>query len=368
MNTIYFFASFGDMNKLPGGGGQTAARRLLDMLRKLGYHVITYNRHRYYFENRIIDRISTLLFAAIDPVLYCLFLLFRHRRCAATLYMGYTGSILWFDYMIAKVSKMLGFKSIMYLAGGKAKWSFEEGSKSYRKLFKKTMMMYDEVMTEGEINIGLVKSVSSKTKTFSLPNFTENGFAPSELPKKSVDKINICYFGRIDAQKNVLLSIEVFNSLSKKYDNIYLTLVGNGHSDYEEKVDKAINVSPYKNRIIRENRVNHTRLAEILKEQHFYIFPSSNPCEGHSNALNEAMSWGLIPVVSNFNFLPSIVGDEILVANDFTVEAYYKIFEYVIDNNLIDRISEEMFLRVKNNFVQPVVEKKLKVELDSFFK
>ena len=80
------------------------------------------------------------------------------------------------------------------------------------------------------------------------------------------------------------------------------------------------------------------------------------------------MSWGLIPVVSNFNFLPSIVGDEILVANDFSVEAYYKIFEYVIYNNLIDRISEEMFLRVKNNFVQPVVEKKLKVELDSFFK
>ena len=267
MNTIYFFASFGDMNKLPGGGGQTAARRLLDMLRKLGYHVITYNRHRYYFENRIIDRISTLLFAAIDPVLYCLFLLFRHRRSAATLYMGYTGSILWFDYMIAKVSKMLGFKSIMYLAGGKAKWSFEEGSKSYRKLFKKTMMMYDEVMTEGEINMGLVKSVSSKTKTFYLPNFTENGFAPSELPKKSVDKINICYFGRIDAQKNVLLSIEVFNSLSKKYDNIYYQLVQatlfseNGITIKELMVTNELS----KSTII--SRLNEIKKSEILIEK-----------------------------------------------------------------------------------------------------
>ena len=143
MKTIYFFASFGNLKKLPGGGGETAARRLLSVLKQLGYEVHIFNRHRKYFENRLLDRISMATFVMIDPILYFFFLLFRKKRNAATLYMGYAGSILRFDYLIIKVTSILGFRNIMYLAGGKARWAYEKGSPSYQRLFAKMMQMYD---------------------------------------------------------------------------------------------------------------------------------------------------------------------------------------------------------------------------------
>lgn len=367
MKTIYFFASFGNLKKLPGGGGQTAARRLLEVLKQLGYDVHIFNRHRKYFENRLLDRISMATFALLDPVLYFFFLLFRKRKNAATLYMGYAGSILRFDYLITNVTNMLGFRNIMYLAGGKAKWSYEQGNEKYRMLFGKTMQMYDEVMSEGFENIALIKSVAPMTKTFYLPNYTENGFAPTEYPKRSLDNINFFYFGRIDAEKNVLLTIEVFNELCKKYNNLHLTIVGGGNSEYVKQVENAIAKSPYRDRITKEGRSSHDHICEIMKAQHFFVFPSNEPCEGHSNALNEAMSWGLVPVVSENNFLPSIVGDERLIAKDFTAKSYSNIIEYILDNNQFDNISKNMYMRVKNNFTQTVVERKIERELTVFF-
>lgn len=367
MKTICFFASFGNLKKLPGGGGETAARRLLGVLKQLGYDVHIFNRHRKYFENRLLDRMSMATFVMIDPILYFFFLLFRKKRNAATLYMGYAGSILRFDYLITKVTSILGFRNIMYLAGGKARWAYEKGAPNYQKLFEKMMQMYDEVMTEGYENMALIKSVAPHTKTFYLPNYTENGFAPSELPKRTHDEINIFYFGRIDAEKNVLLSIAVFNELCKKYNNMHLTIVGGGNSEYIKRVEQAIANSPYKDRITKEGRSSHERICEIMKSQHFFIFPSNEPCEGHSNAMNEAMSWGLVPVVSSNNFLPSIVGDERLVAKDFEVQSFVRIFEEIIDNNMIDELSRKMYDRVKENFTQSVVERSLAQELNQFF-
>jgi glycosyltransferase involved in cell wall biosynthesis len=42
---------------------------------------------------------------------------------------------------------------------------------------------------------------------------------------------------------------------------------------------------------------------------HFFIFASRHDGEGHSNALNEAMSVGLVPVCSDQGFTRSVVGD-----------------------------------------------------------
>ena len=67
---LYMLASFGNFKRIPAGGGQTAARRLLNTLRDVGFDVSIFNRHRLYFQNKILDRISMLIGVAIDPILF----------------------------------------------------------------------------------------------------------------------------------------------------------------------------------------------------------------------------------------------------------------------------------------------------------
>lgn len=364
INTFYFFASFGRFSRLPEGGGQTAARRLWKTLEKHGYIVELYNRHRYYWLKRPFNKIAILLFEIIDPIWMFFVLLFKKHRDCAFLFMSYAGGLVYFDLLMTLAASLTGHKKIMYLAGGMAQNYYPKKGNLYRWIFRKTMMMYDLVMCEGEVNVQLVNKITGgKTKTFYLPNFTEDGFAPDLLPNKPEEHINIFYFGRIDETKQVLLGIEIFNLLCEKYDNIRYTIVGGGNDEYDAKVVSAISSSPYKSRIQKYGRSSHEVLAEMMKTQHIYLFPSNEPCEGHSNALNEAMAWGLVPVVSNNNFLPSIVGDDSLVAIDNNALTYARIISDLIDNNLISEKSKQMYQRVKDNFTQSVVEERLINEL-----
>ena len=360
MKRLYFFASFGRFDHLPAGGGQTAARRLWHTLEKQGFAIELYNRHRYYWIKWPFNKILILLFEIIDPIWMFFVLLFKRRKDSAFLFMSYAGGLVYFDLLMTLAAKLTGHKTVMYLAGGMAQNYYARKGFVYRAIFKQTMHWYDMVMCEGEVNVQLVHRITDgKTKTFYLPNFTEDGFAPESLPEKPTDCVNIFYFGRIDETKQVLLGVETFNLLCQKYDNLNYTIVGGGNASYEAKVVAAINASPFKSKIKKYGRSSHDVLAQLMKTQHIYLFPSNEPCEGHSNALNEAMSWGLVPVVSNNNFLPSIVGDDSLVVKENDANAYADCISNIIDKNLLSEKSRQMYNRVKENFTQSIVEKKL---------
>lgn len=360
---IYFFAYFGDMTKLPIGGGTTAARRLLSSLVKMSFNVSAINRTRPATKLGFINRIKFYMGLLIDPIILFFRLLFSQRKESVFLYMSYAGSLILFDLLITLSVVFTRHNKIYFLAGGGTDKLYKEGTCFYRWLFGITIKMYDEIMCEGERNVKLVKSVAPNVKVFYLPNFTEDGFAPDLLPEKPQDKVNIMYFGRIDESKNVVLGIRIFDLLCNKYKNVYYTIVGGGHADYELLVEKTIAESPNNAKIVKLPRSSHGVIADIMKSQHIFLFPSNEKREGHSNALNEAMSWGLVPIVSNNNFLSDIVGDSELVVNGFAPEDYAKCISRLIDENLIREKSFFVYNRVKCNFTQSVVEGKLQKEL-----
>lgn len=359
---LIMFASFGNLSKSPQGGGQTAARRLAHTIMNTGTEVILLNRHRYYFQNKILDKLSMFFGIIIDLPWLFYQLLSRKWNESAILYMSYCGSLMPFDLLVTIEMKILGYKNIFFYAGGGGNNLYEKGHFIYRKMFQWVIQHYDDVMLEGQEGIELVKSVGAR-RTFYLPNFTEKDFAPSKLFDKPIEIINIVFVGRITRVKNVLLILEIYEELCRRYSHIYLNIVGNGDKEYEEKVDSKINHSNNKNKICRFAWMDHDNLKCLLKKQHIFLFPSAEPREGHSNALNEAMSWGIVPVVSSNNYLPSIVGYKELVANDYEVRSYVDIISKLIDENSIPHYSQLMFERVKTYFTQEVVEKRLEEEL-----
>ena len=50
------------------------------------------------------------------------------------------------------------------------------------------------------------------------------------------------------------------------------------------------------------------RICDELQKAHFFVFPSQEKMEGHSNSLTEAMTFGVVPIVSAAGFNASIVG------------------------------------------------------------
>lgn len=358
------FASFGSFSEVPAGGGQTSARRLLETLTRIGFNVLTTNRHRPKARIRIVTRLEILFWAIVDPIIFAYKIFFLTRRNSMVFFIGYSGAMLPMETAIGLVGKALGFKVVFFLKGGGTKRLYETGTKKYRLLFERTISIYNEVFAEGEENVSLIKRISN-TPVFYLPNYTEEGFAPIEWLKKTDVQMNIIYFGRISKEKNVLFVVEIYDLLCKKSQNLFLTIVGDGENDYVTEVEKRIEQSPNKGNITRLKKQSHDRLRLLLKEQHLFLFPSEEKREGHSNALNEAMSWGVVPIVSNNNFLPSIVGDMSLVATNMNSQTYIDIILPMINNHeLWEKKSKQVFERVKNHFTQHIVEKKLKYEIN----
>ena len=214
-------------------------------------------------------------------------------------------------------------------------------------------------------SLELVRKISQSPLAY-FPNYVSDDLIPISFPEKPVDNLNICYFGRISPGKNIHIIIGAFEELCKKYNNVHLTIIGGPArcKQYVEKIDQMISESNYVDRITRVGLSSYSFIAEILKSQHIFLFPSMERCEGHSNSLNEAMSYGLVPIVSRYHFNSSIVGCEECVVDDFEIHHYAERIETLWNNGLIEQLGMKMWKRIKQNYSYSVVILKLQNEFE----
>lgn len=233
---------------------------------------------------------------------------------------------------------------------------YNNGSKLHRYLVRKNMDMQSLVMFEGMASLEIVQEIS-RAKLAYFPSYVFGKDIASDIPQKPTDRLNICYFGRIGRMKNVHVIVETFNILCQSHDNVYLTIVGGvGRSrEYVDNIDRMISESPYKEHITRKGLSPFSYIKEMMRTQHIFLFPTRERCEGHSNALNEAMSQGLIPVVSDYHFNKSVVGEELLVVDGFEPQSYAKRIDYIMRYCDLRKLAEKMRDRVRERFSYEVV-------------
>ena len=365
---IHVFASLGNRKKLPAGGGQTSARRLVKVLENQKYNVSVVNRTvTAYTSESLYSKFYKCYGYLVDPIRWFFHLLLGKKKDSAILVIGYSGSLFPYYFLFVRIGKLLGYKTVVYIKGGFTTEKYNRLKQFSKNSYITGLEKTDVALYEGEEGATISMNVQPDTKAVWIPNYVENGFAPHCFPSKSEDSINLLYFGRIHYNKNILLIIDIFDKLCDKFSNMNLTIIGSGLRNYELEIEKRIKKSPNKDRIKRLARVSHDDLKTIIDSQHIFVFPSVEAQEGHSNALNEAMSFGVVPVVSNNNFLPSIVGNKRLVIDEMTVDEFVRVIEDVIESGDYDKLSREMYERVQQEFTQSVVEKKLKETLDRVF-
>ena len=349
---LYVFANMGHLDELPKSGGQSSARRVMKGLQENGFTIVPIRRHRAELEGRWKHQMEIMAFALIDLLKIITKIAFESRKDVAFLQLTYAGPLVPYELIITRVVRMMGYKSLIYLKGGQVLDYYKNGSERHRKMFKKVMDFQDKVFFEGMESLRIVERVS-KTPLVYFPNYVFNDQIPTELPKRTFDSIGLLYFGRIAPNKNVDIILDAFEMLCKRYDNLYLTIIGGaGQSkSYTTMIDKRIDSSAYRGKITRLGITPFEEIMKIMQTQHFFIFPSKEKAEGHSNSLNEAMSQGLIPIVSDYHFNRSIVGDNRLVIEGFNAKDYAERIESILDNENLQTLSELMWKRVKRNFV-----------------
>lgn len=139
-------------------------------------------------------------------------------------------------------------------------------------------------------------NMHKRFKTIANGVNVENKNFKEKFNFQNISIIKILYVGRIEhKQKGVLHIPDIINELKKKNFKINMTIVGGGPS--EDKLLNKIQILNLQNEINFIGKKNHNEVIEIMKENHIFLMPSYY--EGHPIVLMEAMSYGLIPIVTN---------------------------------------------------------------------
>ena len=363
---LYIFANMGHLNELPKSGGQSSARRVMKGLQESGFTIVPIRRHRAELEGRWRHQMEIMTFAVIDLLKIILKIAFGSRKSSVFFLLTYAGPLVPYELIITRVVRIMGYKSMIYLKGGQVLDYYKSGSDRHRRMFKKTMDLQTKVFFEGMESLKLVEGIS-ETPLVYFPNFVFEGQIPDVLLEKPKDTIGLLYFGRIAPNKNIDIVIDAFELLCKRYDNLHLTIIGGvGQSKaYADMIDQRIVNSPYKTKITRMGITPFETIKEIMQTQHFFVFPSKERAEGHSNSLNEAMSQGLIPIVSNYHFNRSVVGDDRVVVDGFDAKSYAERIESILNQGNFKQLSEIMWKRVKNQFANIIIMDNISKELKS---
>lgn len=363
---LFVFSNMGHLNELPKSGGQSSARRVMKGLQDSGFTIVPIRRHRAELEGRWKHQMEIMTFAVIDLLKIISKIAIGNRKNSAFLHLTYSGPLVPYELIITRVVRMMGYKSMIYLKGGQVLDYYKSGSDRHRRLFKKTMDLQSKIFFEGMESLQLVKGISNTPLVY-FPNFVFDNQIPTVLSERPKNTIGLLYFGRIAPNKKIDVILDTFELLCKQYNNLRLTIIGGiGQSkSYADMIDRRISDSPYNDKIIRMGITPFEKIKEIMQIQHFFIFPSQEKAEGHSNSLNEAMSQGLIPIVSDYHFNRSIVGDDRLVVKGFNAKCYADTIDSILKNDNLKELSEQMWKRVKNCYVDNRVMENIMKELNS---
>ena len=353
--TVYFTGSLPRKGETPFGGGEVGNSRTIRMLEEAGYKVIPVRKLRSNAEDsRMKNLITYPLRTLVNIVKWFFVLLFGTRKDSVAHVSGFYGSTIFVETMQVFIAKLCGYRLIYELRGGGATQYYDNGSNIYRQQFRYILNKADYLFSQGKENEPLLQSLCNKP-IYHYPNCVQQEFYPSVLPIKPKDKVNLLFFGRMEKEKNPMLIVDTAALLQKLFDNITLTMLGNGQQELLHQVKTRMSDKLEEGSYQLLPGCEHEQLREVFADKHFYIFPSIQPHEGQSNAVTEVMSYGIIPIASPQGFNRSTIGDDYLIVDELTSEAYAERIAEIIRKGEIEKYSRFVRQRFMDNYTEQVV-------------
>jgi len=117
------------------------------------------------------------------------------------------------------------------------------------------------------------------------------------------ETINFLFLARLEKEKGIMETIDIFEILKNRGLKIKLTIAGDG--SYREEVLKRIKKSPYFDDIEYVGYVKGEKKKEIFEKSHIYFFPTYYG-EGMPTSVLEAMCFGCFVVTTDVGGLKDL--------------------------------------------------------------
>jgi len=360
MKKIIFYGPLG-IAKPFLGGGEAGNKKTISLLKNAGYKIEILEKP-YLFDIPVLrEFIAPLQF--FHKMILLIIRQFGIYKDADIFHLSaFYYKLMFFEYLFISIAKKMGFKTIYEIRAGGMIYAYKHGSNWYKKLFLSTIKKTDLILCQGkEYCIFLEKEFNIQSMYY--PNYIQNSLITKKnLIKNRIlsGKLCLVYFGRLVNSKRIDIVIKIASELKKKGIFFILNIIGSGNESYLADIRSLVNELNLTEQVIFHGRLVLDEMVEILRHQHFFLFPSNEMREGHSNSLTEAMSFGIVPIASNAGFNASVIGEKELVINDKKPICFAeKIVEIYNDLKLWKKYSNQMHKRVYENYTEKIVSKSL---------
>lgn len=349
---IILYASVG--NNVPTyliGGGETGTRRTIQILNSAGY------------DTEVIDK--AILGLGLKHYIRLIFLglcktvrLLNKDKTAFFFVVGYYERNLWFEWLLLLIARLMGHKCIYEARNGRLVTAFNKRGKIYQYFMLSLLKRADLVLCQGQEYVDFIKKRLHKDSIY-VPNYImEDKIRPYEN-RTFEHGIRLVYSGRLVESKNIGVMVEVVSILKNKGFKVHLDLLGGGQDDYLISIKNRIKELRIEDSVSFAGHVSFDKAIQYLRTEHFFLFPSQEIKEGHSNSLTEAMAFGIVPFVSTAGFSASIVNNEKLVVKEISAEKYADRIISIIKSGEWEKYSLEMYDRALKYFRESIIREKI---------
>lgn len=339
---------------VPAGGYQACNRRTLEALRRAGLIAteLAYPHPKTKGFRKLLEygRGFWGLFMAIRKVSPSVF----HVT-------GLYKQFIYFEYAILKLAKRRGCQVIYDIRAGAMIRLYYARGPLYRQVFRKTLLLADTVMIEGQEYEQFVRRLTGKAPVY-LPNYVDFDTYGREARRQVGSIPTLVFLGRIVPEKGIETVLSASTILTNCGLHHRTVVAGFGDARYLETLEKR-----YCSAAIEWPGALDARAAlSILETAHFFLFPTRHDGEGHSNALTEAMATGCVPIASRNGFCESVIGDSGIVLDvEAPAQEYADVVRDIWVSGDWERLSRACSKRVKELFSSQSIVERLTVEYES---
>jgi glycosyltransferase involved in cell wall biosynthesis len=368
MRNIIFYGPLG-IAKNSLGGGESGNKKTLGLLESAGFKIFILEKPYLLDVSYLREIIAPFQF--LFKIAILIVRRFGKFKDAKVFHVSaFYYKLMFFEYLFISISNKLGLKTVYEIRAGGMINAYKESSYIYKKLFYSTVKKADLVLCQGTEYCDFL-SKHFDIKSIYYPNYISTRFIKDQNVTEARLKtklIQLVYFGRLTETKRIDLIINIAKCLKDQGVEFNLNLIGSGKQGYIDKIKSSIDKFNLSKVIVLHGRMSMDEMSNILINQHFFLFPSAEFREGHSNSLTEAMSFGIVPLVSDIGFNRSIVNeDQLVLGLDDASNYANKLTEIFNDSNAWKKLSNKMHTRILENYTEPIVSKSLIAAYNKLF-
>lgn len=354
--TIVFYAPVG--NNLPKhliGGGEVGCNRTRNILERAGYKVIAVDKAVFAFG------LLSYIKMAVKAIISTVSLLAKENNSLLYVVGFYEKNIV-LELILVTLGKISGHKVIYEARNGRLVKAYDEGSWVYKKLTKSILKEADAIFVQGQEFAEFIKKELHKESVYT-PNYVlKDKLKPYQARTNS--PINLIYFGRVTSSKNIDIVIKCASILKNKGIPMRLDIIGSYEEEYGKQLQSLIKELGITTEVSVHGAMAFDAIVNYLQNAHYFVFPSTEKKEGHSNALTEAMAFGVVPVASTAGFNESVVGTKELIVKKLEADAYAEVIIKILNSNQWQEKSRYCYNRIRTNYTEEKVSENILNEIN----